>query len=291
MFRKTESRWERYRQEIEAWLRSCVPQETPTRLREAMQYSLLAGGKRLRPMLALEFCRLCGGDWERALPAAGALELLHTYSLIHDDLPAMDNDDLRRGKPTCHIAFDEPTAILAGDALQALAFEAITRAALPADRTAACAAELARAAGAAGMCGGQQLDLEGDGKPQTVASLTRLQNLKTGALIRAACCIGVHAAGGTAAQLAAAAAYAGALGLAFQIRDDMLDEIADETAFGKPVGSDRAQGKCTFLTVLGLEACAARVDALTEEAVAALAPLPGSEALAELARQLATRVS
>ena len=282
--------WTMYREKIEEMLRSCVPLGAPERLREAMQYSLLAGGKRLRPMLALEFCRICGGDWEAALPAACAVELLHTYSLIHDDLPAMDNDVLRRGKPTCHIAFDEPTAILAGDALQALAFEAITNAPLPAERVTACLRELACAAGAAGMCGGQQLDLDGDGKPQTVDSLTRLQRLKTGALIRAACCIGVHCAGGTKEQLEAAKAYAEALGLAFQIRDDMLDEIADEASFGKPVGSDKEQGKCTFLTLLGLEACAARVDELTDQAVAALETLPGSEALAELARELAVRV-
>jgi len=288
---KTEPRWAEYREKIEAWLAACVPAGTPERLAEAMRYSLLAGGKRLRPMLALEFCRLCGGDWEAALPAACAVELLHTYSLIHDDLPAMDNDVLRRGKPTCHIAFDEPTAILAGDALQALAFEAIADAPLPAERVVNCLRDLALAAGAAGMCGGQQLDLDGDGKPQTVASLTQLQSLKTGALIRAACCIGVHAAGGSPEQLAAAEAYAEALGLAFQIRDDMLDEIADEAAFGKPIGSDKEQGKCTFLTVLGLEACAERVHELTDAAVSALRSLPGSEALCELASELAERMS
>lgn len=289
MSRKTESHWELYRQTVESWLRGCIPPDAPARLREAMAYSLLAGGKRLRPMLALEFCRICGGDTQAALPAACALELLHTYSLIHDDLPAMDNDTLRRGKPTCHIAFDEPTAILAGDALQALAFAAITQAELPPERQAACLAELAHAAGAAGMCGGQQLDLEGDGKSQTTESLTYLQQRKTGALIRAACCIGVHCAGGTTAQLDAAIRYADALGLAFQIRDDMLDEIADEATLGKPIGSDRAQGKCTFLTLLGLEGCAEQIEQLTAQAIAALLPLPDHQALTELAQELATR--
>ena len=288
---KTEPRWESYRAAIEEWLRGCIPEGTPDRLAEAVQYSLLAGGKRLRPMLALEFCRLCGGDWQAALSAACAVELLHTYSLIHDDLPAMDNDVLRRGKPTCHIAFDEATAILAGDALQALAFDAIANAPLPAERVVNCLRALSHAAGAAGMCGGQQLDLDGDGKLQTVESLTQLQRLKTGALIRAACCIGVYAAGGTREQLQAATHYAEALGLAFQIRDDMLDEIADEAAFGKPIGSDKEQGKCTFLTLLGLDTCAERVRTLTAEAVDALTALPGSESLAELAREMAERMN
>ena len=288
---KTDPRWTAYRSCVEAYLAGCVPQAAPARLREAMLYSLMAGGKRLRPLLALEFCRLCGGDWEAALPAACALEMLHTYSLIHDDLPAMDNDDLRRGKPTCHLAFDEATAILAGDALQALAFASITKADLPAGRIANCVADLAHAAGAYGMCGGQQLDLDGEGKPQTEASLTRLQSLKTGALIRAACLIGVHAAGGTQTQLAAAEAYADALGLAFQIRDDMLDEIADEGSLGKPIGSDKKQGKCTFLTLLGLDECCKRVETLTQKAVEALAAWDGAEALADLAREMANRVS
>ena len=256
-----------------------------------MAYSLLAGGKRLRPMLAMEFCRVCGGTAEAALPAGCAVELLHTYSLIHDDLPAMDNDNLRRGKPTCHIAFDEATAILAGDALQAQAFAALAAAPLPEERRLACVAELAAAAGAAGMCGGQQLDLDGDGRPHTAEELAQLQALKTGALFRAACRMGVYCAGGTDAQLAAADGYAAALGLAFQIRDDMLDEIADQGLLGKPVGSDRQQGKYTFLTTLGLDECARRVGALTDRAIEALRSLPESGHLAALAWQLAQRGS
>lgn len=283
--------WESYRTQVEAWLATCLPETAPERLRQAMAYSLLAGGKRLRPMLTMEFCRVCDGTAEAALPAGCAVELLHTYSLIHDDLPAMDNDVLRRGKPTCHIAFDEATAILAGDALQAQAFAVLAAAPLPDVRRTACVAELAAAAGAAGMCGGQQLDLDGDGKPHTIAELTQLQTLKTGALFRAACRMGVHCAGGTAEQLAAADAYAAALGLAFQIRDDMLDEIADQGQLGKPLGSDRQQGKHTFLTTLGLDECVRRVEALTAQAVEALQPLPESGSLAALARQLARRGS
>ena len=276
---------------IEDHLAQCLPPEAPARLRDAMQYSLMAGGKRLRPLLTLEFCRLCGGSEAAALPVACAVELLHTYSLIHDDLPSMDNDTLRRGKPTCHVAFNEYTAVLAGDALQAQAFASITAAALPPECIAACVRELALAAGAAGMCGGQQLDLDGEGHPQTAAQLRQTQRLKTGALIRAACCMGVHCAGGSAAQLAAAAAYAEALGLAFQIRDDMLDEIADEAELGKPLGSDREEGKCTFLTLLGLEGCAAEVDRLTAEALAALETFPAADELAALTRSLAGRTS
>lgn len=283
--------WEGYHRQIEAWLAGCLPEGAPARLRQAMAYSLLAGGKRLRPMLAMEFCRVCGGTAEAALPAGCAVELLHTYSLIHDDLPAMDNDNLRRGKPTCHIAFDEATAILAGDALQAQAFAALAAAPLPEERRLACVAELAGAAGAAGMCGGQQLDLDGDGRPHTAEELAQLQALKTGALFRAACRMGVYCAGGTDAQLAAADGYAAALGLAFQIRDDMLDEIADQGLLGKPVGSDRQQGKYTFLTTLGLDECARRVGALTDRAIEALRSLPESGHLAVLARQLAQRGS
>ena len=292
MYRKTDkAHWDAYYQRIESWLRSCLPQTPADRLRQAMRYSLMAGGKRLRPMLTLEFCRICGGDPDAALPVACAVELLHTYSLIHDDLPAMDDDALRRGKPTCHIAFDEATAILAGDALQAQAFSAIASAPLPSERIAACVRELAAAAGMIGMCGGQQLDLDAEGQRLSAQELVQLQQLKTGALIRAACRMGVLCADGTAAQLDAADSFAAALGLAFQIRDDMLDEIADEAVFGKPVGSDRAQGKCTFLTELGMEACAERVATLTEQAVASIAALPDSELLIGLAQELAERKS
>lgn len=283
--------WKGYREQIEQWLADCLPISVPARLKEAMQYSLLSGGKRLRGMLTMEFCRLCGGDVRDALPVGCAVELLHTYSLIHDDLPSMDDDTLRRGKPTCHIAFDEATAILAGDALQSQAFAAIAHASLDAVRVVSCLKELAQAAGAAGMCGGQQMDLDGEGQTLSVEELTQLQRLKTGALIRAACRMGVHCANGTEEQLRAATIYAEALGLAFQIRDDMLDEIADEAMLGKPIGSDRQQGKCTFLTVLGLDACAARVQTLTTEATAALAPFADAEALVALAHQLANRLS
>ena len=264
--------------------------QTPyRRLLEAMRYSLLAGGKRLRPILTLEFCRLCGGDVRAALPAACGVEMLHTYSLIHDDLPCMDDDDLRRGKPSNHKAFGECTAVLAGDALQAFAFETVLSAPLPPERTVRCAQILADAAGHAGICGGQQLDLEWEGRTLDRGELMEIHLRKTSALIRAACLMGVAAAGGTAEQADAARRYADALGLAFQIRDDMLDVIGDEATFGKPIGSDRAEKKTTFVDLLGLEDCENEVVRLTEEAVGALAVFGDAAFLAELSHSMETR--
>ena len=229
-----------------------VPYRT---LLQAMSYSLNAGGKRLRPALVLEFCRLCGGDEERALPAALSVELLHTYSLIHDDLPCMDNDDLRRGKPTNHKVFGECTATLAGDALQALAFQMVLDPPLPDGRTLRCARLLARAAGPEGICGGQQMDLEWEGRALSEEELLQIHLHKTAALIRAACLMGVAAAGGTPEQEEAAAAFADHLGLAFQIRDDILDVTSTEEELGKPIGSDAANEKATYVTLYGPDRC------------------------------------
>ncbi len=235
-------------------------------LAEAMRYSLLAGGKRIRPMLVLEFCRIAGGDLEAALPVACAVEMLHTYSLIHDDLPCMDNDDLRRGRPTNHKVYGECTATLAGDCLQAEAFGTILRSALPADRRAACAEILAGAAGLDGICGGQYMDMAWEGRALSEDELNDINNRKTSALLIAACQMGVAAAGGTEEQLEAAGLYAAAVGLAFQIRDDMLDVLSTEQELGKPIGSDAQEQKNTFMALYGEEKCAAMVAKLTERA-------------------------
>ncbi|MDY5941939.1 MAG: polyprenyl synthetase family protein, partial [Oscillospiraceae bacterium] len=227
-----------YRERVDGYLTGCLSPASRARyhkLIDSMRYSLTAGGKRLRPILTLEFCRVCGGDVQAALPVACGVEMLHTYSLIHDDLPVMDNDDLRRGKPSNHKVFGECTALLAGDALQALAFQTVLSAPLPPERTLRCAQILAYAAGHEGICGGQQLDLAWEGLALTADELHEIYLRKTSALIRAACLMGAAAAGGTVAQEKAAADYADHFGYAFQLRDDMLDVIGDEKTFGKPI--------------------------------------------------------
>ena len=273
-------------------------------LREAMRYSLLAGGKRIRPILAMKFCETAGGSMEEALDFGCGVEMLHTYSLIHDDLPCMDNDDLRRGKPTNHKVYGECMATLAGDALQAAAFQTVLSAPGPWRRDGqyapAVAAELlAEAAGEGGMCGGQYLDTVGDGKViHTAEELTAINDKKTGALLRAACMMGVAASAGRrtvdGSCMDAARDYATYLGLAFQIRDDMLDVMGDQAEFGKPIGSDAEQGKSTYVSILGLEECEKRVLALTEQAKSALetGSWPGGTAfLRALADSLAHRSS
>lgn len=248
-------------------------------LEEAMRYSLLAGGKRIRPILTMKFCQAAGGTPEEALDFGCGIEMLHTYSLIHDDLPCMDNDDLRRGKPTNHKLYGECVATLAGDALQAAAFHTVLSAAGTwrhgAQMAKGLAAEiLAEAAGVGGMCGGQYWDTLGDGQPRTLEELTEINDKKTGALLRAACKMGVAASLGRrevdAACMEAAQEYATHLGLAFQIRDDMLDVEGSAADFGKPIGSDAANGKVTYVTLLGLEECGRRVLQYTEQAKAAL---------------------
>lgn len=256
----------------------------------AMGYSLTAGGKRIRPALTLAFCRACGGDWEKALPLACALEMIHTYSLIHDDLPCMDNDDMRRGKPSCHKAFGEDTALLAGDGLLTAAFQTILSADLPAETIRQAGLVLARAAGPAGMIGGQVMDLANEGRAVDAARLRETDMLKTGALIRAAAAMGCIAAGAPAELRKAADRYAADIGLAFQILDDILDTVGDPAALGKAVGSDAANDKSTYVTLLGLEGAKAEAERLRASAVEALAAFgPEADALRELAGLLAGR--
>lgn len=259
---------------------------------DAMEYSLLAGGKRLRPVLAIEGCRLCGGEPEAVLPLACAVEMVHTYSLIHDDLPAMDNDDLRRGKPTSHKVYGEATAILAGDGLLTAAFDTIARAESLSERQRLQAVSaLSRAAGPAGMIGGQVLDMAGEDRTLDRQAVERLQRLKCGALIRCAAHMGCIAANADAATAQAVDRYADALGLAFQVRDDILDVTATEQVLGKPIGSDQASHKTTFVTLMGLEACQEWVEQLSRQAAEALAGSQNAQFLQELAEQLAQRNS
>lgn len=260
------------------------------RLFEAMRYSLLAGGKRVRPVLVLAFCAACGGDPEAALPVAVAVEMLHTYSLIHDDLPCMDNDRLRRGKPTNHIVYGEFTATLAGDALQAEAFGTILRSGLPAEVRADCAEALANAAGADGICGGQQLDMDGNGKTLTEDELIDLQSRKTGSLLSAACLMGAIVGGADARQREAAQVYGAAIGAAFQIRDDMLDALSTDEALGKTVGTDEREQKTTFMSLYGAEKCEKMIARLTENAKSTVsAAFPEPRLLVEFADALAAR--
>ena len=286
------ARMKGYQAMIEDYLSVCLSDTAGARyhaLTDSMRYSLAAGGKRLRPILTLEFCRVCGGDTEAALSVACGVEMLHTYSLIHDDLPVMDNDDLRRGKPSNHKVFGERTATLAGDALQALAFETVLKADLPAPRVLKCAQVLANAAGHEGICGGQQLDLEWEGRVLSAPELEEIYLRKTSALIRAACLMGVAAAGGTKAQEEAAIGYADNFGFAFQLRDDMLDVIGDEKTFGKPIGSDREEGKTTFVDILGLNGCQRVVEAHSESAVESLGDMADTDFLIHLVRVLEKR--
>ena len=248
-----------------------VPDAPHHVLLDSMRYSLNAGGKRLRPVLVLAFCQACGGDIHAALPVACAIEMVHTYSLIHDDLPCMDDDDLRRGKPTNHIIYGECTATRAGDALQAEAFHTILSADLPAEVRAECARLLSVAAGIEGICGGQQLDMEGETKALSREELLEIHKRKTASMLVAACRMGIACGQGSAAQIDAANRYAEAMGLAFQIRDDMLDQISTEEELGKPIGSDAQEQKTTFMSLYGLAHCEQEVHELTEQAVEAVA--------------------
>ena len=237
---------------------------------EMMAYSLKNGGKRIRPVLTLEFCRLCGTSPDKAIPFACALEYIHTYSLIHDDLPCMDNDDMRRGQPSSHKKFGEANALLAGDALLTRAFGILACAELPPAFIVRAVDALADAAGAQGMIGGQYLDLEGEKKVLTVEDLRRIDELKTGALIKCACLLGCIAADAEIDQIDAAEAYAENLGVAFQIVDDILDVTADAATLGKPVGSDEKNGKNTYVSLLGLDGAAAEAEKYTNLALEAL---------------------
>lgn len=258
----------------------------------AMRYSIQNGGKRIRPMLTLEFCRVCGGDPKIALPFACAVEMIHTYSLIHDDLPCMDDDDLRRGKPSCHKQFGESYALLAGDGLLTLAFETLTQAKDVAPQDIVRAVRiLAELAGVNGMIGGQVIDLLSEEKQVDYDTLHCIDRLKTGALIKSAAILGCIAAGvQDETILSAAKAYAENIGFAFQVVDDILDVTSDTATLGKPVGSDEKNAKSTFVSLLGLEACKTLADKLTTDAVQALAAIPNdTEFLEALANQLAVR--
>ncbi len=256
-----------------AALLASAPGGPAERLRRAMRHACLGGGKRLRPFLALQCAALFGARGAGPLRAAAAVELVHCYSLAHDDLPAMDDDDRRRGRPAAHIAFDEATAILAGDALLTLAFETLAAPETHPDAgvRAALVLALARAAGADGMAGGQSMDLEAEGRALAPGDLARVQRMKTGALIGAACETGALLAGAGDADRGALRAYAAAFGLAFQIADDLLDAGGDAREAGKAVRKDARAGKATFVALLGAPAARARAGALAEDAIAALA--------------------
>ena len=274
----------------EALHRVCQGWRRYADLTEAMEYSLLAGGKRIRPVLVLETCRLCGGDPVRALPLACGVEMIHTYSLIHDDLPAMDDDDLRRGRPTNHKVYGEATAILAGDGLLTAAFGVLTQAELPAERVVEAVSCLSREAGPEGMVGGQVLDMAGEGRALTRGELEQLQQLKTGALISAAAELGCIAAGGTEEQRCAVREYARCIGRAFQIQDDILDVTSTAEQLGKPVLSDEKNNKTTYVTLVGIEQAHKDVQEISERAVQLLEKLPGKNPfLAGLIEMLVTR--
>ena len=261
---------------IEKELLSYLPEkdELIGNLVSSMEYSLTAGGKRVRPMLVMEFAKLCGGSEEAAMPFPCAIEMIHTYSLIHDDLPCMDNDDLRRGKPTNHKVYGEACALLAGSGLLTLAFEAASsERAVSLNSTEKCLAAvrvLSEAAGAVGMLGGQIIDLESEGKSVDVDHLKIMDAKKTGALIIAAAKLGCISAGASKEQIDAAVSYAENIGLAFQIVDDMLDITSSTEELGKPVGSDSENEKSTYAALLGLDECRKISEELTENAVKAL---------------------
>ena len=283
-----------WRARVDAHLERALPpvEDPPSRLHAAMRHATLDGGKRMRPLLVYATGTAFGAGESTLDAPAAAVELIHAYSLVHDDLPAMDDDALRRGKPTVHVAFDEATAILAGDALQSLAFEQLADADAPAETRVAALRELAVAAGVRGMCGGQALDLDatGDVLPGAEA-LQRLHALKTGALLRASVRIGAHFAGVDEAGAARLDAFADALGLAFQIRDDLLDIEGDSATLGKTAGKDVAQAKATFPALLGVDGSRARLQELAARMDDALAPFGERTAvLATLGRQAIDRI-
>ena len=286
-----ESRSLEYREFVETYLKGIYQKysELPQKpLFDAMDDSLLAGGKRLRPIFALDFCRMCGGNWENAAPFAAAIEMIHTYSLIHDDLPCMDNDDFRRGRPTNHKVYGEGMAVLAGDALLTDAFMIAATAKLPNPADMGMAIGLmAEGAGSLGMVGGQVLDIMSEERELTEQEVLDIQSRKTGCLIHIACCLGVIAGGGTQEQLAAAQRFAANLGLAFQIRDDMLDVIGTQEEMGKGVGTDST--KNTFVRLYGLEACEEMVQKYTQEAIDALSVFDNTDYMIALAKSLTDR--
>ena len=279
-----------YHDHVESFLRDWYAQwnsEPQTRLFDSITYSLQAGGKRLRPIFAFEFCRFCCGDWKKATPLAAAVEMIHTYSLIHDDLPSMDNDDFRRGKPTNHRVFGEAMAILAGDGLLSDAFYVASTAQLSGSNMADAIGILAACAGSTGMVGGQVLDILSEERTLTEQEVLDIQSRKTGALIRSACCLGALAGGATEAQFDAACIFAANLGLAFQIRDDMLDVIGNAQELGKATCADG--NKNTFVRLYGLERCDELVKTYTQNALDALSIFDDTAYLRQLAEDLTMR--
>lgn len=288
---KHDDRTKEYREFIEHYLQSFYSrfQDLPQAdLFRAMEYSLLAGGKRLRPVFVFEFCRICGGDWKQAAPFAAAVEMIHTYSLIHDDLPCMDNDDFRRGRPTNHKVHGEAMAILAGDGLLTDAFMAASTAVLPRPEDMAFAISmLAECAGSLGMVGGQALDINSEERELSEQEVYDIQTRKTGCLINAACVLGAISGGASEEQLDAASQFASGLGLAFQIRDDMLDVIGTQEEMGKGVGTDTT--KNTFVRLYGLEKCEELVQKYTHYAIDALDAFDDREYLITMAKNLTER--
>ena len=287
---------DRYAQEVRTLVDRALTEQIefgpgcPDRLREAIRYSLLAPGKRLRPMLVLAAAEACQGDRQAALPAACAVEMVHAYSLVHDDLPAMDDDDLRRGRPTCHKQFDEALAILAGDALLTRAFEILARDVQPPAVAAECCRVLAAAAGASALVGGQADDLGEQFSDGQLETLERIHRRKTGAMLLASLELGALIAGADDEQLAALSQYGRCIGLAFQIADDLLDVRGDAAAMGKRVGKDSGRGKLTFPALLGVDQSERRATQLVEEACAALEPLAShAEPLYALAHYIVER--
>lgn len=280
---------------METALARALPEASlaPERLHAAMRYATLGGGKRIRPMLAFAAGEAVGADPDRVEYAACAVELIHVYSLTHDDLPCMDNDDLRRGKPTCHIQFDEATALLVGDALQCQAFEVLSAEAACADKTTQVAmlAQLAKASGSRGMAGGQAVDLAATGKALELAELEFMHIHKTGALIQAAVLLGAMSGGTLQAEVRAGLErYARCIGLAFQVMDDVLDSETDTATLGKTAGKDAAQGKATYLTLMNARDARVYAGELIDDALAAIAPFAASgRRLAEIARFIIER--
>ncbi len=284
------NRMDEYKSFVEAYLQEWYSQfadEPQARLFDAMRYSLLAGGKRLRPVLAFEFCRLCCGEWKKAAPLAAAVEMIHTYSLIHDDLPCMDDDDFRRGRPTNHKIYGQALAVLAGDALLTDAFTVLSTAQLEGSAFRDAVGILSECAGSLGMVGGQVLDILSEERLCTEEEILAIQSRKTGALIRAACALGAVAGGATEEQYDAACRFASALGLAFQIRDDMLDVIGTQEEMGKTVGTDA--GKNTFVRLYGLTRCEELVREYTAIALEAVSVFPDNAFISKLALQLTSR--
>lgn len=281
--------YERFLPDIEKKLESSITADNSAA--QAMKYSLLSGGKRIRPILLLEFYALCGGKGDNALNFAAALEMIHTYSLIHDDLPCMDNDDMRRGRPSCHKAFGEDTALLAGDALLTLAFKtAADTEGIPADRVLKAIAVLAENAGICGMVGGQVEDLAFEKSGATLDELRGMYLKKTSCLLSAGAVCGSILAGANEKELKYAAEYAEKLGLAFQIIDDILDCTSDEKTLGKPIGSDEKNGKTTYVTLLGIDGAKTEAERLSGEALEALCKIKGDNAaLRELTADLLDR--